>query len=38
MESTKIMGDRPGFEKAVHDTIKHVSFDVDSRVQVGYSN
>lgn len=32
--SLQMLDDKPGFEQAVRETIDHVSFDVDSRVQV----
>lgn len=31
---SQILGDREGWENAVRETIQHVSFDRDSRVQV----
>ncbi|GAA6041395.1 hypothetical protein JCM8097_005223 [Rhodosporidiobolus ruineniae] len=34
LDTFAMLNDRAGFEQAVRDTIAHVSFDVDSRVQV----
>lgn len=34
LDTFAVFGDRAGFEQAVRETIEHVSFDVDSRVQV----
>ncbi|KAJ3330298.1 alpha mannosidase-like protein [Blyttiomyces sp. JEL0837] len=34
LDTLAIMGDQTGFERAILEAIRHVSFDVDSRVQV----
>ncbi|GAA5873021.1 hypothetical protein JCM1840_007299 [Sporobolomyces johnsonii] len=34
LDTFAMLGDRQGFEQAVRETIEHVQFDVDSRVQV----